>query len=172
MPSLLNFLSFLLIQQKKVVSQPCLNFLNTQLQVGHCCFLVTWTKINIQLTIISIQHTYDKKYHIFAWYRLVVCCTHEIKLVRGPSLVALYISSHQGWCYWMHIYQTAKKNSATRRLNLATRPLNSVTRPLNFATRQKCNYDPNGLPYTNSDYTLNVLRKPQIFKCNSYWDWA
>ena len=27
------------------------------------------------------------------------------------------------------------------------RPLNSATRSFNSATRQKCNYDPNGLPY-------------------------
>ena len=29
------------------------------------------------------------------------------------------------------------------------RHLNLATRPLNSATRQKCNYDPNGLPYSS-----------------------
>ena len=34
LPTKLDYLGFLFIQEKKVVSQPCLNFLNTQLQVG------------------------------------------------------------------------------------------------------------------------------------------
>ena len=35
------------------------------------------------------------------------------------------------------------------------RHLNLATRPLNSATRQKCNYDPNGLPYTNRECSVH-----------------
>ena len=42
----------------------------------------------------------------------------------------------------------------TRHLNFATRQINKATSPLNLATRQKCNYDPNGLPYCYRHYML------------------
>ena len=41
------------------------------------------------------------------------------------------------------------------------RHLNLATRSLNSATRQKCNYDPNGLPYNSMSLYIGVDSKVQ-----------